>query len=435
MAQELMHSNVRTISDLLFANKDQFSRLLSKSVDAEKFLAVVVTCFQDNPELHACTQTSMVRFALQCARMDMMPGPMRLCYPIPYKNHGVLECQWQLGYKGAVELCWRSGLLSKIVARPVFQGDDFSYKFGLDETLDHAPKSEWWSKAWENTTNQNVAWEHLTHVYAFAKLKNGEKTFTIMTKAQCSWHRDRYSKAAKSGPWVSNPIEMSTKSAVIELANLLPASQTDNRLAVAVGWEKQAQGEVPQTLDAPFEIKGLQEEEPVQTEKPAPVATLPDFAPQGREHCKGKPVNDPAVRDEDLTWYATYLENCLKRPDRSQYKATDEHKLAGIRQEQARRDCSNGGTPKEQAARPPEQVQEPSKPAAQGKPQAGPTPPPEGYPADEATWQAWRMEAEDKFPDLYYEVKGALGLKKAQPIPVERRQEFYRAYGEAKAKG
>ena len=94
-----------------------------------------------------------------------------------------------------------------------------------------------------------------------------------------------------------------------------------------------------------------------------------------------------------------------------------------------------GGTPQEQATKPPEQVQEPSKPEAQGKPQAGPMPPPEGYPAGEPEWQAWRMEAEDKFPDLYYEVKGALGLKKAQPIPVERRQEFYRAYGEAKAKG
>lgn len=60
-------------------------------------------------------------------------------YLIPFRNHGRMECQFQLGYKGLIDLAYRSGEVSIIQAHTVYENDDFQYELGLDPTLRHVP--------------------------------------------------------------------------------------------------------------------------------------------------------------------------------------------------------------------------------------------------------------------------------------------------------
>ena len=58
---------------------------------------------------------------------------------IPYKNKGQVECQFQFGYKGLLELAYRSGQIQTIQAETVYEADVFEYELGLYPKLIHKP--------------------------------------------------------------------------------------------------------------------------------------------------------------------------------------------------------------------------------------------------------------------------------------------------------
>ena len=66
-------------------------------------------------------------------------GPLGHCYLVPYKNKGRDEAQFQLGYKGKIDLAWRSGKLLSIAAREVCENDEFDYSLGGDASVTHKP--------------------------------------------------------------------------------------------------------------------------------------------------------------------------------------------------------------------------------------------------------------------------------------------------------
>ena len=51
---------------------------------------------------------------------------------IPYKNKGALECQFQIGYKGLIDLAYRNGQMQTIQTHAVFENDYFDYEYGLE---------------------------------------------------------------------------------------------------------------------------------------------------------------------------------------------------------------------------------------------------------------------------------------------------------------
>lgn len=70
---------------------------------------------------------------MQAAQLGVEPNtPLGQAYLIPYRNHGQLECQFQLGYKGLIDLAYRSGEITSISAHEVCENDDFEYELSLD---------------------------------------------------------------------------------------------------------------------------------------------------------------------------------------------------------------------------------------------------------------------------------------------------------------
>jgi len=108
-----------------------------------------------------------------------------------------MECQFQLGYKGLLDLVYRSGDVSSIQAQVVYEGDEFDYSFGLEPTLRHVPAKRDRGEA--------------THVYAVFKTKDGGYGFEVMSMEDVKAHARRYSKSFGSGPWQTNFEEMAKK--------------------------------------------------------------------------------------------------------------------------------------------------------------------------------------------------------------------------------
>lgn len=100
------------------------------------FLSAVVAATQRLPELLECTPSSVVNSFMTMAQLGFMPsGVSGEAYVLPYRNKGILEAQFQLGYQGLVTLFYRSNV-KQIAAEIVYDNDKFEYVNGV---VHHSP--------------------------------------------------------------------------------------------------------------------------------------------------------------------------------------------------------------------------------------------------------------------------------------------------------
>ena len=110
--------------------------------------------------------------------------PLGQAYVLPYLNKGVLEAQFQLGYKGLIDLAYRSGEVESIQAHVVYSNDTFECEYGLNPKLTHKPA--------EKDRGEPVK------VYAVFKTKSGGFGFEVMSMDDVRKHAAKYSKAYNS---------------------------------------------------------------------------------------------------------------------------------------------------------------------------------------------------------------------------------------------
>lgn len=117
----------RTISQLLDAQRPQIERALPAAFlrrDPDRFVRVVMTEIRRNPALLECTPESLLGALMLSAQLGLEPGPLGWVYLSPYKR----ECTLIIGYKGYIELGYRSGRLGSIRTATVWEGDEFVYE-------------------------------------------------------------------------------------------------------------------------------------------------------------------------------------------------------------------------------------------------------------------------------------------------------------------
>ena len=203
----------RTIKQLVEAQRDQIARALPKHLDADKFARIVLTEVNRTPKLAECTAESLLGAVMLAAQLGLEPGPLGHCYLIPYRVRQVDTVQFQLGYKGIIDLARRSGELLSIVGRAVRPGDVFEYEYGLDDKLVHRPGED----------NED---ERATHFYAVARFKDGGHAFWVLTRGQVERYRLRSQSQKKgeppSGAWATDYEPMAIKTAIRRLAPYLP---------------------------------------------------------------------------------------------------------------------------------------------------------------------------------------------------------------------
>lgn len=203
----------KTIFDVIQAGAKQFATALPKHINSDRFVRIAITTIRQNPKLAKCSQESLLGALMVSAQLGLEPGTLGQCYLIPFENKkaGTVECQFQIGYKGLIELLRRSGQLSDIYSYTVYENDDFNIEYGLSRTLTHKP-------------NFDERGE-IKGFYAVAILKDGAKAFEYMTKDEVVKHEEKYRKGSyKNDVWNKNFEEMAQKTVVKKLLKWLPVS-------------------------------------------------------------------------------------------------------------------------------------------------------------------------------------------------------------------
>lgn len=111
------------------AAKQQINRLLGGQAGT-RFISSIVSAVQINPVLQECTNGSILSAALQGEALKLSPSPqLGQFYMVPFNNkkRGTKEAQFQLGYKGYIQLAKRSGVYKKMNVLSIKEGELVSY--------------------------------------------------------------------------------------------------------------------------------------------------------------------------------------------------------------------------------------------------------------------------------------------------------------------
>lgn len=196
----------QTVFGLVQSMRDQFAAALPRQVDPDRFVRTALTVLRTTPKLQECTSASLLGALMTCAQLGLDPsGPLGHAYLVPYGR----ECTLIVGYRGEIELAYRSGAVETVVARTVHANDHFEWAYGIDEQIVHKPVL--------GDRGELIA------VYAVAKMQTGGHVSVVLSVDDVNKFRDR-SKASKSGPWVTDYDAMAMKTAVRRLSTWLPMS-------------------------------------------------------------------------------------------------------------------------------------------------------------------------------------------------------------------
>lgn len=179
-------------------------------MDADRIARIALTAVRTTPKLLECDQTSFLAAIMQSAQLGVEPNTgLGQAYLIPYGKN----VQFQLGYKGLIDLAVRSGQYKAIYAHEVYVNDEFEYQYGLTKDLIHKPAS--------SPEGEAIGY------YAVYHLQNGGYDFVYWTKERIDKHAQKFSQAVQKGwtsPWKTNYDAMAKKTVLKEVLKYAPKS-------------------------------------------------------------------------------------------------------------------------------------------------------------------------------------------------------------------
>lgn len=189
--------------------------VMPKHMSAERLYQIALSAINTTPRLAECDPSTILSCVMKCSALGLEPSAvdgLGRAYILPYRSKQGMQAQLIIGYKGMLDLARRSGEIKDISARAVYEGDEFEYSFGLDESLHHRPAAR-----------EHKEGERPTHVYMVAHFKDGGHYMDVMTAQEVEAVRKR-SKAANNGPWVTDYEAMAKKTVIRRAFPYLPAS-------------------------------------------------------------------------------------------------------------------------------------------------------------------------------------------------------------------
>lgn len=156
--------------------------------NGQRFISAIVSAYNTNPTLQECTNQSILSAALLGESLQLSPSPqLGHYYMVPFNNTktGVKEAQFQMGYKGYIQLAIRSGQYKRLNVVAIKEGE-LEYFDPLNEDIKVNLMVDDWDKREEAET---------IGYYAMFELVNGFRKTMYWSKAQMLAHADKYSQA------------------------------------------------------------------------------------------------------------------------------------------------------------------------------------------------------------------------------------------------
>ena len=204
----------QTLQEYVQRMSSQIKLALPANLTPERFERIVLTAISSNPKLQECTPTSFLGAMMTAAQLGVEPNtPLGQGYLIPRNGRNGMECTFQLGYKGMIDLAYRSGDIANIGAYTVYKNDEFHVQFGLNPDITHVPCM--------TDRGDPIAF------YAYYKTKDGGFGFDVMSVEDIRKHAKQFSEAVKRGwssPWDTNFEEMAKKTVLKKVLKYAPLS-------------------------------------------------------------------------------------------------------------------------------------------------------------------------------------------------------------------
>jgi len=187
---------------------------------------------------------------LDAARLGLEPGTEQY-YLTPRKVKGKMEILGIVGYQGIIELMYRAGAISSVVAECVYERDLFEFAPGRDDIPRHEID-------WDSDDRGR-----LRLVYAFARMKDGATSKVVVLNRQAIQKIKATSQGSDTpySPWVTNEPAMWLKSSVRQLAKWVPTSaeymREQLRAARDVAAEQGSMSAPPVRDDRPIDVSHM----------------------------------------------------------------------------------------------------------------------------------------------------------------------------------
>lgn len=183
--------------------KGRFQEILGKKAPA--FMSSIISVTSQNSLLKKADANTVLSAAAIAATLDLPINPsLGMAYIVPYENKRERkhEAQFQIGYKGIIQLAIRSGLYHRIEVNEVYEGElevenRFTGEFSFGKR-----------------TSDTV-----TGYLAYFKLTTGFEKMLYMTKKEAEAHGKKYSATFRNdkGLWVTDFDAMAKKTVLKQL--------------------------------------------------------------------------------------------------------------------------------------------------------------------------------------------------------------------------
>lgn len=205
--------------------EDLLSNIVPTEMCAKRLIRLFYVELSNNKDLNKCSIESICGAIMSCAQYGLEPGIAGMVYLIPRydKDTKTTKLTVNLGYRGMIEMAYRTGLVSTVKAFTVYENDEFSIELGNNDNIVHKRKI--------GNKGKSVGY------YAIITMKDGEKHFDFMDIEDVEAIRLR-SKTPDYGPWKTDYDQMALKSVIRRILKLAPTSV---RLNSAISFDEAEQ--------------------------------------------------------------------------------------------------------------------------------------------------------------------------------------------------
>lgn len=194
-----------TLRHLVSQMAPGIQRALPAMIGKERFIRCAQSAISNNAKLAECTQNSFIGALMSAAQLGLEPNtPLGQAYLIPYS--GVV--QFQLGYKGLIELARRAGITIQV--HEICEKDLFEYEYGLDPKLRHVPSLTGRGK--------------VIGYYCLWKNKDGQYGIEVASRSEIDAFAKEKSQAYKNGPWKTDFDAMAKKTMIKRALKYAPVA-------------------------------------------------------------------------------------------------------------------------------------------------------------------------------------------------------------------
>lgn len=261
------------------AVKNQINRVVGGK-NGDRFVSSLVSAVTANPALQECTNQSLLSAALLGQSLNLSPSPqLGQFYMVPFDNRkmGCKVAQFQIGYKGYIQLAVRSGYYKRLNVLPVKEGELVSY-----DPLEEVIKLNLIEDEEERENARTIGY------YASFEYLNGFRKAIYWSRAKMQAHAERYSKgyAAHKGYtfWEKDFDSMACKTMLRQLISKWGIMSIDMQTALESDMAEIRPDGTPEYVDTeamPQEAIPTETPNEVTSEQKAPAAALKEApAPQ-----------------------------------------------------------------------------------------------------------------------------------------------------------